>query len=177
MLASPCPATSSGRHACPRGTSEPPVDLSPTVRLLPLFYRAMLPYKARPEPFPSRCFPFFFLATTEPLAEILRGRSTPPKSQCPGASSPPLPAFRPALVEPLTSLGRNQRDPAPLLVGGARGPPHSRRPPSAPPPAKLGTGITPPHLYGAYARLVHPCSPAPRREREQAATATATPRR
>jgi hypothetical protein len=45
----------------------------------------MLPYKARPEPFPSRYFPFFVLATTklttEPLTEILRGRSTPPKSQ------------------------------------------------------------------------------------------------
>jgi hypothetical protein len=179
------PPVPSGRHACPRGTSAPPVDLSPAARLLslslPLFYRVMLPYKALPEPFPSRCFPFFFLVTTkpttEPLAEILCGCSTPPKSQRPGASSPPPPAFRPALVEHLTSLGRNRHDPAPLLAGGARGPPHHRRPPSALPLAKLGTGITPPHLHGAYACLVHPRSPAPRREREHAAMAAATPRR
>jgi hypothetical protein len=46
----------------------------------------------------------------------------------------------------------------PPLAGGARGPPQHRRPPSAPPPAKLGTAIAPPHLHGAHARLIRPRS-------------------
>jgi hypothetical protein len=44
-------------------------------------------------------------------------------------------------------------------------PPHRRQPPSAPSPTKLGTGNAPPHSHDTYARLLYPCSPAPRRDR------------
>jgi hypothetical protein len=42
---------------------------------------------------------------------------------------------------------------------------------------KLGTGKASPHFHDAPTRLVHPCSPAPRRDREHPVTATAIHRR
>jgi hypothetical protein len=148
---------------------------------LPLLPRDT-PYKTQPEFFLSHWFSPSSSSRASSRApshsqEFFRGRPTPPKSQGPKASSPPPLASQSALVKLLVSLGRNQSDPVPLRAGGARGPPQRRRPPSAPPPAKLGIAIAPPHFHNSHARPIRPCSLAPRREREHAATAAATPRR
>jgi hypothetical protein len=72
---SPChvePPVPSGRHACPRGTSAPPVDLSPTAHLLFLSLSSTeqcSPIKPDPSAFLPAVYPFFFLATTKPTTE------------------------------------------------------------------------------------------------------------
>jgi hypothetical protein len=174
----------SGRHAHPKGTSAPPVDLSLALCLLSLSLSSTEqrpPIKLDPNPISSPDFPFLPLATTEPTTELLagflRGCSTPPKFQPSSAPSPPPLAPRPALVELPAFPSRNCPDPVPLLAGDARGPPHRRQPSSATSSANLGTGIAPLPLPGALARLVCPCSPAPRRERQHAIAAVAPPRR
>jgi hypothetical protein len=65
----------------------------------------------------------------------------------------------------------------PPLTGDARAPPRRRQPPSARPPAHLGTQVEPSQLTGARARLTCPCSPVPHRERRYPDTAAAPPRR
>jgi hypothetical protein len=71
----------------PKGTPAPLAVLSQPVTTslsLPLFYKAVLPYKTRPEPLPPPAFLFFLLATPSPppcfLTGIRRDRFTPPKS-------------------------------------------------------------------------------------------------
>jgi hypothetical protein len=49
--------------------------------------------------------------------------------------------------------------------------------PSTPSPDQLGIAIASPHYHDAYARLVCPCLPTPRREHEHAITAAAIHRR
>jgi hypothetical protein len=80
---SPChvePPVPSGRHACPRGTSALPVDLSPAAHLLFLSLSSTercSPIKPDPSPFLPAVYPFFFLATTEPTTERCRNSPRP----------------------------------------------------------------------------------------------------
>jgi hypothetical protein len=110
------------------------------------------------------------------LAGIRRDRSTPSKFQLPTASSPPPLALRPALVELPAFPSRNCPDPMPPVARDARGPPHRRQPSSTTSSANLSMGIAPLPLPGALARLGCPCSPAPRRERQDAVAAATPPR-
>jgi hypothetical protein len=111
------------------------------------------------------------------LAGIRRDHSTPPKFQLPTAFSPPLLAPRPDLVQLSALLRRNCFNLEPALAGDARAPPRRRQPPSARPPAHLGTQIVPLQPTGARARLTCSCSPVPRRERRYPDMAAAIPRR
>jgi hypothetical protein len=188
LLALPRPATLGrrcrGRHAAEgarRGTvTAPSICGWPRAYSLPL-YRTTPLYKTLTETSLAH-LPFLLPHERQAERRAVHRNSSPPRPtpsqfQRPKASSPPLLAPRPTLAELCPLLNRNRVNPVPPLPLEKPEPPPHRRPPSAPPPAEIGTEIASPQLHDARARSILQRSSAPRREHGRTATAAAIPRR